>query len=111
MTTTTNSWEAKRTAEARRVEDLLRQHFEQADAYRYNAASIRVRVIDSRFEGLSREGRATQVEQYLATLPPEIQRDIVTLFVFAPPELTLTPTTYRECLLNAEFEDPSPSRL
>jgi acid stress-induced BolA-like protein IbaG/YrbA len=93
------------------VEDLLRKHFENADSYRYNSASIRVRVIDSRFEGMSREKRDAMVEQYLDTLPPETQRDIVTLFTFAPSELKRTPATFREFLLSTEFEDPSPSML
>jgi hypothetical protein len=108
-TTTTQPWEAKRTFETRAVEDLLRQHFKQADAYRYNSASIRVRVVDPRFEGMPCEKRDAEVEQYLDTLPPEIQRDIVTLFTFAPSDLVRTPTTFREYMLNTEFDDPSPS--
>lgn len=111
MTVTTAPWEAKRTPESQTVEDLLRKHFERADSYRYNSASIRVRVIDSRFEGLSREKRDAMVEQYLDTLPPETQQDIVTLFTFAPSELSRTPSTFREFLLNTEFDDPSPSML
>ncbi len=110
-TATTPAWEAKRTAESRMVEDLLRQHFKQADAYRYNSASIRVRVIDPRFEGLSREERDSTVEPYLDKLPPETQADIVTLFTFAPSELQRTPATFREYMLNSEFDDPSPSVL
>src|SRR5205085_6237800 len=110
-TATTAQWESKRTAETRTVEDLLRQHFKQADAYRYNSASIRVRVIDPRFERMSREQRDAMVEQFLDQLPPETQRDIVTLFTFAPSELELTPTTLREQMLNSEFDNPSPSRL
>jgi hypothetical protein len=93
------------------VEGLLRQHFERADSYRYNSASIRVRVIDSRFEGLSREKRDAMVEPYLDTLPPDTQRDIVTLFTFAPSELNRAPATFREFLLNTEFDEPSPSML
>ena len=88
-TATTPPWEAKRTDETRMVEELLRQHFKQADSYRYNSASIRVRVIDPRFEGMSREKRDAMVEQYLDQLPSETQRDIVTLFTFAPSELEL----------------------
>jgi stress-induced morphogen len=110
-TATTPSWANKRTDETRIVEELLRQHFKQADSYRYNSASIRVRVIDPQFEGLSREKRDTMVEQYLANLPSETQRDIVTLFTFAPSELNRTPTTFREYLLNAEFDEPSRSEL
>ena len=104
-------WETKRTAETRTVEDLLKQHFQQADAYRYNSASIRVRVVDPGFEGMPREQRDALVERYLDQLPPETQRDIVTLFTFAPSELVRTPTTFREYLLNTEFDDPSPSML
>ena len=111
MTTTTPPWEAKRTADTRTVEDLLRQYFKQADSYRYNSASIRVRVIDPRFEGMPRDKRDAMVEQHLDTLPPEIQRDIVTLFTFAPSDLLRTPTTFREYMLNTEFDDPSPSML
>jgi len=110
-TATVPAWEAKRTPETRMVEDLLRQHFQQADSYRYNSASIRVRVIDSRFEGLSREKRDAMVEQWLDRLPPDTQRDIVTLFTFAPSDLVRTPTTFREYMLNTEFDDPSPSML
>lgn len=112
MTTTpVLAWEAKRTAESRQVEDLLRAHFNRVDAYRYNSASIRVRVIDPRFEGLSREKRDSMVERYIDCLPPEIQRDIVTLFTFAPSELERSPTTFREYILNTEFDAPSPSML
>ena len=111
MITTTPPWEAKRTDETRVVEDLLGKHFERADSYRYNSASIRVRVIDSRFEGKPREERDAMVEKYLDQLPPEIQRDIVTLYTFAPSELKETPNTFREFMLNTEFDHPSPSML
>ena len=107
----TPPWEEKRTAETRRVEDHLRQHFRQADAYRYNSATIRVRVVDPRFEALSREQRDSMVEPYLDQLPPETQRDIVTLLTFAPSELERTPATFKEYMLNTEFDVPSPSML
>jgi hypothetical protein len=110
-TATTPPWEAKRTAETQLVDERLKPHFERADSYRYNSASIRVRVIDPRFEGMSREERDAMVEEQLAKLPPETQRDIVTLFTFAPSELTRTPTTFREFMQNSEFENPSPTML
>ena len=44
-------WEAMRTDESRQVEDLLRKEFPKTDVYRYNSASIRIRVIDPQFEG------------------------------------------------------------
>lgn len=105
------AWESKRTAETRMVEDTLKPHFERVDAYRYNPASIRVRVIDARFEAMPRDKRDALVEEHIDKLPPETQRDIVSLFVFAPSELAQTPKTFREFMLNTEFEDPSPSML
>ena len=110
-TATTPPWEAKRTSETRKVEDLLRQHFKQADSYRYNSACIRIGVIDPQFEGMLREKRDAMVDPYLDTLPPETQRDIVTLFTFAPSDLEHSPKTFREYMLNTEFDDPSPSML
>lgn len=106
------SWEAKRTSETRHVEDVLRQAgFEKVDAYRYNSASIRVRVIDSRFEGCSPEQRDTLIEPHLENLPESTQADIISLFAFAPSDLQQTPKTLRQFLLNTEFEEPSPSML
>ena len=110
-TTAAPAWKKKRTDETRMVEDSLKPHFERVESYRYNSASIRVRVIDSRFEGLSREKRDAMVEEQIDKLPLETQRDIVTLFVFAPSELTQTPKTFREFMLNTEFDDPSPTML
>lgn len=110
-TTTTPRWEANRTAETRMVEDRLRPLFHKVDAYRYNSASIRVRVIDPRFEKMKREQRDAMVEAELDKLPPDTQRDIVTLFTFAPSELAQTPSTFREFMQNTEFDDPSPTML
>lgn len=111
-TTSTPLWEAKRTDETRRVEDVLRSAgFERVDAYRYNSASIRVRVIDSRFEGLPAERRDAMVEPHLDNLPERTQADIMNLVTFAPSELEQPPQASRESLLNTEFEDPSPSML
>jgi hypothetical protein len=110
--TVTPPWEGKRTDETRQVERVLRDAgFQQVDAYRYNPASIRVRVIDRRFEGLSRAGRDAIVEPHLQHLPERTQADIMSLFTFAPSELEQTPKTFREFALNTEFDDPSPSML
>lgn len=105
-------WETMRTDETRQVEDILRDAgFQVVDAYRYNSASIRVRVIDSRFEGLSLEERDAMVEPHLEQLPERTQADIVSLFTFAPTELQQTAKTFRQFFLNTEFDDPSPSML
>ena len=114
MTTmTTPPWEAKRTDETRMVEDFLRSggSFARVDSYRYNAASIRIRVIDPRFEGLSRVERDSMVEKYLDQLPPETQTDIVTLFTFAPSDLEKKPASFKEYMFSVEFDDYSPSML
>jgi len=110
-TTTTPRWEEKRTDETRMVEGRLKPHFRQVDAYRYNSASIRVRVIDPRFEEMKREQRDAMVEVELDKLPSETQRDIVTLFTFAPSELAQKPKTFKELMQNSEFDDPSPTML
>jgi len=104
-------WESKRTDETRMVEDRLRPHFEQVDAYRYNMASIRLRVIDRRFEGMKRDHRDTMVELELDKLPPETQGDILMLLTFAPSELTQEPVHFREFMLNSDFEEPEPTPL
>lgn len=111
-TTTSRPWESKRTDETRQVEDVLRKAgFAEVDAYRYNSASIRVRVIDPRFEGLTHEERDALVEPHLKLLPERTQADIISLFTFAPSELKQAGKSLREHLLNTEFEDPSPSML
>ncbi|MGA2033082.1 MAG: hypothetical protein ABSG68_12560 [Thermoguttaceae bacterium] len=110
--TFTPAWEGNRTDETRQVEEVLRRAgFQQVDAYRYNSASIRVRVIDSRFEGRSRADRDAMVEPHLDHLPERTQADIMNLFTFAPSEIEQTPKTFKEFVLNTEFEDPSPSML
>ena len=101
-------WISMQDEGSREVERVLRQEFPRTDAYRYNSASIRVRVIDERFEGKSLVERDTMVETYLHRLPKELQADIMNL-------LTLPPNSgeyaLRDQYLNQEFDDPSPSEL
>lgn len=105
-------WEKKRTDESRQVEAaLLDAGFEQADAYRYNSASIRVRVIDSKFEKLPVEKRDAKVEKILRKLPESIQADIVYLLTIAPSELEDKPDTLKYRFMNRDFEHPLRSRL
>ena len=90
------------------MEETLRKVFPESDAYRYNSASIRVRVIDPRFEGKSAEQRDDMVEPLLEQLPRDIQADIMNLILLAPNEIANSLT---KMLANAEFEDPSESTL
>lgn len=106
-------WESMKTDETRSVENVLREAgFVQADAYRYNSASIRVRVIDSRFTNLAFEDRDGMLEPHLRKLPERTQSNIINLFAFAPEELEQSnEKALRERFQNQEFEDPSPSEL
>ncbi len=100
-------WKAMQTDETRRVEAILRAKFPRSDAYRFNSASIRVRVIDEAFAGKSSEERDAMVEKLLPQLPESIQADIMNLATFIPAEVTGP----HQSLWNMEFEDPSPSML
>jgi hypothetical protein len=101
-------WEERKTAETRRVEETFRAVFPMTDAYRFNTASIRVRVIDDRFEGKSIPEREAMVLPLLAKLPKRTRDDILVLLTLAPSERT---THNSQMLMNLEFEQPLPSRL
>ncbi len=101
-------WEKKRTAETRAVEELLKTKFPHADAYRFNSASIRVRIIDECFEGKSPEKREATVLPLLKQLPPDTFADIINLLLLSPSEARTTSDLYP---VNLEFERPSRSTL
>ncbi|HEX4000415.1 MAG TPA: hypothetical protein VHX65_17825 [Pirellulales bacterium] len=105
---TVPEWEKFRTDESRAVELLLRKSFERADAYRYNSASLRVRVIDPSFKGLSREDRDDRVEPALSNLGQDTQADIMNLVLLYPGEEN---ESSRAWILNQEFEHPADSML
>ncbi len=69
-----------------------------------NSVSIRVRIIDSDFEGMDRVDREPPVWKILKTLPEDIFSNITML-------LLLTPKEAESSLANLEFNDPLPSRL
>jgi len=112
MTVSTAKWESKRTKESRMVEvELLNADYQRVDAYRYNSASLRVRIVDDRFDGVDREERDSIIECHIAKLPTDTQSDIVNLVLITPSELNAPSDTFREFMLNAEFDNPSPSLL
>ncbi len=100
-------WENKKTDETRVIEERFRQAgFQQVDAYRYNSASIRVRVIDPRFEKMPVPEREDLVFEVIDRLDKRTREDILLLLILAPSELK---GRNRHLLVNREFEDPRPS--
>jgi hypothetical protein len=104
------AWRKKTTPETERIVKLLEPHFRRHPpgyppaAYRYNSASIRVRVVDEAFRGKSRPERDKILRPIIQQLPEETFSDIMILLLLAPEEVD-------EDLMNLEFENPSPSRL
>jgi stress-induced morphogen len=100
----------QRTRETKQIEKLLLEHFPDhppeypPTAYRYNPASLRVRVVSDRFKGKLRSEREEMVLPLIHQLPEDTQADIMILLLLAPDEL-------ESSLMNVEFEDPSPSML
>jgi stress-induced morphogen len=74
------------------------------DLYRQNPASVRLRIIDPDFAGLSRVDRHARVWKYLEPLSEDDQADISMLVL-------LTPDETGRSSANLEFEDPVPSAL
>jgi hypothetical protein len=106
-------WEEKKTDETRKVEALFRTVFPRTDAYRFNTASIRVRVIDPRFEGKSIAEREDMVFPLLKKLPKRTRDDILVLLTLAPSEqqTPISQTSHSQSLMNHEFEHPLHSNL
>lgn len=98
------AWDDLKGPETELIEKVLRKKFPKTDAYRYNPASIRVRVVDKKFKGKSIPEREDRVLPLIRQLPEDIQADIMVL-------LMLTPDETAESLMNLEFEKPTPSML
>jgi stress-induced morphogen len=88
----------------KRIEAALKPEFPTAEAYQYNIASIRVRVIDDRFHGKSKPDREAMVLPLIEPLPEEVQADIMVLLLLSRDETEDSP-------MNLEFDHPSRSRL
>jgi stress-induced morphogen len=93
------------------IEELLSARFSDhprqypPQAYRYNIASIRLRVVSPSFEEKNESERYKMVAPLLKKKLPEDTWQDVTMLVL------LTPDEVNDSLLNQEFEDPTPSRL
>jgi stress-induced morphogen len=71
-------------------------------AYRYNPAAIRVKIVDTRFHGLSKGERHDLAWQFLSCVSEDVLAQVSVLLCLAPGE---------SALLHAEFDDPSRSYL
>jgi stress-induced morphogen len=58
------------------------------DLYRQNPASVRIRIIDPDFAGMSRVDRHARVWKYLDQLPEEDEGDIRMLVLLTPDEMS-----------------------
>ena len=75
----------------------------EATLYRNNPASIRLRVIDRRFEGMTKSRRHADVWEFLAArVPADALSDVSLVLTVAPAELGMS-------FANFEFESPIPS--
>lgn len=87
------------------LEEYQRIHPEaEIEVYRQNFASIRARIIDPDFAGVSKGDRHENVWKFLERLPDEIQSQMSVL-------LLLTSDEKEKSFANVEFDNPVPSRL
>ena len=76
----------------------------EIDSYRYNSASIRIRVIDPDFLGISRADRDDQIWEILGKLSEDVQSQITLV-------LLLTPEETKTSFANMEYDNPTRTRL
>ena len=74
------------------------------EAYRYNPASIRIRIIDPAFKGLGLLAREEKVWPIIEGLPDDVKADISVLLLIPPEER-------KTSLMSEEFDDPAASHL
>lgn len=94
-----NAVEQVATALARFEES---HEFAECAVYRYNPASIRVKIVDAVFHGRSRGDRHDYAMRFLRQLPEDVLAQISILLCLEPGESSF---------LDLEFHDPTCSRL
>jgi len=96
------------TCETQKIEELFRSAgFADPSAYRHNSVSIRLRVRDPRFQGMTRVARMKLLEPIIEQLPDETQQDLIFVLPIAPGE----EHSIDYLLMNLEFDQPRPSSL
>jgi stress-induced morphogen len=94
--------------DVQRILDTLQEHYKpehpkaKIEAYRYNPASIRIRIIDPDFARKDLVERENMVWPLLEGLPEEIRADIIFL-------LLLTPKESKTSFGSMEFDHPTPA--
>jgi stress-induced morphogen len=73
----------------------------RVDVRRRSMWSIRVRIIDPAFRGLSRVEREPLVYEFLDQLPEDVSECITMVLLLAPDEV-------EDSLVNMDFENPLP---
>ncbi len=86
------------------AEYQLKHPHAEIEIYRQNSVSIRFRIVDPDFSGISKTERHNLIWKLLDELPDEVQADITTV-------LLLTPEEKKKSFASIEFDDPIPSRL
>jgi len=101
----------KKDQSCKLLEQTLREHYQsshpsaQIDVYRYNSASVRIRIVDPIFKGMRISLRDHEVWPILTRrISKEVRQDITTLLLLAPSEL-------EDSIMNYEFDNPRPSDL
>jgi stress-induced morphogen len=76
----------------------------EIEVYRHNNVSVRIRIIDPTFKGMSRAQREVDLWAILNELPEEVVQDISLLIL-------LTPVEAKKSFASMEFDDPIPARI
>ena len=94
-----------RPAELVAIEEAFHKAgFAEVEAKRQNSVSLRIRVVDPRFKDQSFTQRDRMVRKVIDKLPSGTQEDLTLVLLLAPEEM-------QGSLINADFEDPTLSRL
>jgi len=87
-------------SKTRLVESTLSARFPSAESYRSPFGTVRVRIIDERFQNRNRVQREKMVLPLIRGLPEEVQAEIVALLLLALGEEDGS-------IMNIEFDRPT----
>lgn len=76
----------------------------EIEVYRHNIVSVRIRIIDPTFKGMSRGEREVDLWALFNELPEEVVQDVSLVIL-------VTPAEAKKSFASMEFDDPIPSRI